>query len=552
MALQRGEGNVVDQVRARQAFDWLLQEAKSGRLTRRQVLGRAAAVGMSASMLGTLAAAVEGAPAAYAAQGGSPKPGGTLKVGLQADPTALDFQKQSLTAIGHAVENIYNTLVRVKPDLTVEPELAESWQISPDGKTYTFKLRQGVTFHDGTPATSADVKYSFERLVDPKTASPGASDLASMAKIEAPDPATVVMTLKQPDASLLATLTGQTCFILSKAFMEKHNGNTSQAAMGTGPFVFKEYVPNTKITLEKNKNYWDKGKPYVDGIEMIPISEDTQRMTAVTTGTVDFIEYAPLQLIEQLKADPSLMLTGHDNTNIRYLGVNLTRKPFDNLKVRQAIAAVLDRDAIIGAAVFGQGTSTEVLFPKSYWAALDKPVSKPDVAKAKQLLKEAGYPDGFSTSILSWSAYSFLSNAAVVIQQQLKQIGIKADLDLQENATYIANYFGKKFDLTMTGTSQYVDPNQVFFSNFVTGQNSNAVSYSNPAFDKLVADGIATTDQSKRREIYQQAQQLLLNDLPWINIYIANQYEAMKTYVKGYVHIPTGANTAFRDVWLEK
>ncbi|MBV9132482.1 MAG: peptide ABC transporter substrate-binding protein [Chloroflexi bacterium] len=486
-----------------------------------------------------------------AAAAGQPKRGGVLKVGLQADPTSLDPQKTSLTALFHVTEHIYSLLVRLKPDLTVEPDLAEKWDISPDGKTYTFALRQGVKFHSGKPLTSADVKYTFDRLVDPATASPNAAVLSSVDTITTPDDNTVVITLNKADASFLTNLTGPSTVIINKAAVDA-NGDLTKTADGTGPFKFKEYVPNTRVVLERNPDYWETGKPYLDGIEMTIASDDTARTAAVRTGTVDFIEYAPLKDIPSLKSDSSLALAGDQNTNIRFIGLNVTRKPFTDLRVRQAIAAVVDRDAVLGPAVFGFGTPTLEIFPPGYWAGLGTKPSPPDVAKAKQLLSDAGYPDGFSTTILSWSQYSFLSNAAVVVQDQLKQIGITADVNLEENAAYIKDYLDNNFDLTVTGTSAYVDPNDIYLRNFGTGQPSNAVRYSNPAADDLIAKGVATTDETERKKIYQQLQQLLLDDVPWVNLYIANQFEAMKTYVKGYTHIPTGTNYTLKDAWLDK
>ena len=158
-----------------------------------------------------------------------------------------------------------------------------------------FVLREGVTFHDGTPLKASDVKFTFERLVDPETASTSASELASMKSIEVNDDRTVVMTLNAPDASLLAALAGGTCVIFSEEFVKANNNDVSQVAMGTGPFKFVEYVPNTRIVLERNENYWEEGLPYLDGIEMTIASDDTARTAAVVTGTVDFIEYAPLR-----------------------------------------------------------------------------------------------------------------------------------------------------------------------------------------------------------------------------------------------------------------
>lgn len=527
-------------------------------LTRRQIMTRGAALGLSAAALskfaGEAAPAGHGGAFAKLAQDASPTPktGGTLKVGLQADPTALDPYKQSLTAIWHAIEHIYNRLTGINPDLTVRPELAESWDISDDGLTYTFHLRQGVKFHNGRELVASDVKYSFEHLVDPATGSQSAADLDSMASIEAPDDYTAVMTLKKPDASLLATLAGQSCIIVPKEVVEE-NGDLSQVAVGTGPFKFVEYVPNTRIVLERNPDYWEEGLPYLDGMELIPISDDTQRTTAITTGTVDFIEYAPLRDVDSMKQDDSLTLAGESNTNIRFAGLNLTRKPFDDLKVRQAINMAIDRSVVIEPAVFGHGTPTVVIFPPDYWAALKVDVPAPDVEGAKALLAEAGHGDGFKTTITTWSAYSFLSNAAVVVQDQLKQIGIDAELNPVENATMIQSvYVDKDFDIAVTGDSAYVDPNNLILGNFQTGGSGNFVSYTNPKVDDLITQGIAETDESARTEIYQQIQQILLDDLPWVNLFVANQYEAMKSDVKGYVHIPTGSNNALKQTWLDR
>jgi peptide/nickel transport system substrate-binding protein len=520
-------------------------ESRPDMLNRRQVIAGATGLGLAAPFFRFESRAL-------AAQNGTPTPGGTLKVGLQADPTALDPQKQSLTAIWHVIEHIYNGLTRVKPDLSIEGALAESWDISDDGITYTFHLRPGVMFQDGTPLKASDVKFTFERLVAPETASTSAADLASMKSVEAPDDETVVLTLKAPDASMLATLAGGSTVIYSEAFVKANNNDVSQVAMGTGPFKFVEYVPNTRIVLEKNPNYWEEGLPYLDGIEMTIAADDTARTAAVVSGTVDFIEYAPLRDVDSLQKDSSLTLAGDSNTNIRFIGLNLSKPPFDDLKVRQAIALVVDRDAMLGPTVFGHGTPTEVLFPPDFWAALQKEIEPADVEKAKSLMAEAGHADGFSTTITSWSQYSFLSNAAVVLQEQLKQIGIEADLNFVENATMIDQvYSNKTYEIAVTGDSAYVDPNTLVLPNFKTGESGNFANYSNPDVDKLIEQAIASTDQEERAKLYQQIQQILLDDLPWVNLFVANQYEAMKTNVKGYVHIPTGSNAYFRQTWLE-
>jgi len=520
------------------------------KLDRRQLVAGAAGLGLAAPFLGH----GTGAFAAPARQEGTPTPGGILKVGLQADPTALDPHKQSLTAIWHVIEHIYNGLTRITtPDLTIEPSLAEGWEISDDGLSYMFVLRDGVTFHDGTPLKASDVKFTFERLVDPATASTSASELASMKSIEVNDDRTVVITLTAPDAAFLTTLAQPALVIYSEAFVRANNNDISQVAMGTGPFKFVEYVPNTRIVLEKNPDYWEEGLPYLDGIEMTIAADDTSRTAAIVSGAVDFIEYVPLRDVDSLQQDPNLALAGETNNNIRFIGFNLTKEPFDDPLVRQAIAAVVDREAMLGPTVFGHGTPVEALFPATFWAALPEEAQPPDIERAKALMEEAGHADGFSTTITSWSQYSFLSNAAVVLQEQLRQIGIEAELNLVENATMFDQVYSdnRTFDIAVTGESAFVDPNTLILPNFKTGESSNFTSYSNEDVDALIEQGIATTDQEERTTIYQELQKILLEDLPWINLFVANQYEAMKANVKGYVHIPTGSNISFRTTWLE-
>jgi peptide/nickel transport system substrate-binding protein len=449
-------------------------------------------------------------------------------------------------------ELIYNFLTQVNPDLTVRPDLAESWDISDDGLTYTFKLHP-ATFHNGRAVVAADVKYSFERLVDPDTASPTAGSLVSMKTIEAPDDETVVITLTQPNAAFLVELSGMGCIIVPQEVVEE-NGDLAQIAVGTGPFKFVEYVPNTHVKLEKNADYFEAGLPYLDGVDMLIAAEDNSRTAALVSGTVDFIEYVPSQDIPILEGDASIKLAGNSIQQIRMIAFNLTREPFDNPKVRQAIAMAMDRGPIIDAALSGYGTPTEQLFAVDFWASLgEREIPAPDIEGAKALLAEAGFPDGFDTTITGWSEYGFLKSSAVVVQEQLKQIGIDAELNLLDPGSIIQMvYTDFDFDMVVTGDSSYVDPNSLIYRNFKTGESSNVSQYSNPDVDKLIDDGIATTDLAARTAIYQQIAEQLLVDLPWVCLYIGQQYEAMKDYVMGYEHIPTGSNISVRQVWLDQ
>ncbi len=528
----------------------LVSDITHGRLTRRQALARAAAAGMAMPALAAIAGVKE-AVAQDSTPAAEVKTGGVLRVGLSADPAELDPHLTQLTAAWHVIEHVYEGLVTYDETLAPAPSLAESWDISEDGLTYTFNLRQGVKFHNGRDFVADDVVYSFGRIMDEATASPHSSDFANVTLIEAPDAATAVVTLSAPDASFLAKLMGSSIAIVPQEAVEE-NGDLMQTMVGTGPFKFVEYIPNTSVTLERNAEYWDAPLPYLDGLELTVAIEPTSRRTALIQGAVDLIEYAPVQDLPIFESDESIQVFGDQNTNIRYIGVNVTREPFNIPEVRKAIAMVVDRGPIIDSAVFGGGAPTTTIFPASFWAGFETEIPAPDIEGAKALLAEAGYPDGFETSLHSWAQYPFLSNAALVLQEQLKQIGIEADTDFQENAIYLENYFAGNFDLSVTGTSAYVDPNDVIENNFHSGRTNLATGYSNTEVDALIEEGVATTDQEARAEIYRKIQEILLEDLPWINLFIATQYEAAKSFVMGYVHIATGTNKSIRSVWLDQ
>lgn len=534
------------------AFEYYFRQILAGKISRRDAIKRTAVAG--AAVTGAVAAAPAIRPALRTmAQDAEPVAGGTFRMGMQSDPGALDTQLQSLTAAWHVVEHIYSNLTSIMPDMSVAPDLAESWEISEDGMVYTFHLHQGVLFHNGREVVASDVKYSLERLMDPATASPSASDLASVASIEAPDDYTVVINLVAADAAILSNVAASSCVIFPPEVIEEH-GDLSQVAIGSGPFKFVEYIPNTHIKLERNAEYFVQPLPYLDAVELMIAANDTARTAALVQGTVDFIEYVPAQDIETLQSNADIVLTGNAISQIRFIGLNVTREPFTDVRVRRAISMAIDRGPIIEAALFGFGTATDVVLAQGHWAALERPEPPaPDIEGAKALLAEAGFPDGFKTTITGWAEYGFLSNTAIVVQEQLKQIGIDAEMNLLDSGTMGQMvYVDKDFDMAVTGTSGYVDPGAVFVENFRTGEGGNFVGYSNPEVDELLAQGAAATDQAARAAAYQKVQEILLEDLPWINLYIGQQYEAMKTFVMGYQHIPTGSNRMVREVWLNK
>lgn len=525
----------------------------SRQITRRSLVQTTGAFAVAPILLGAMPAAAnaqQSTPGTEATPAKTPVPGGRLRIGLQGDPTELDPALSNLNAVAVVVDFVYEGLVHEAPDLSPQPALAESWKISDDLLTYTFKLRHGVTFHNGREFVADDVKYSFERIQNPKTASPWQTFLSGVKSIAAPDPATVVIVLSAPDASFLARLCTRGLVIVPKEEVEK-TGDLTQKMVGTGPFKFKEYIPSSSLALDKNDTYWDTGKPYLDGLDLTIIPDDTQRSTALISKTVDFAEQVGQKDISLIKKDASLALVGGPTTNLRWVVFNLRREPFNQLEFRQAVFAAIDRQPIIDAAVFGYGQPLVGLYPATYWAGYHGEIPATDLAKAKELLAKVKMPDGFKPKLLTWSAYKFLSDTSVVVQEQLKQVGIESEIDPQENAIYLEQYFGGKFDIAVMGAAGYVDPNDWMQQSLTSGAENNAAGYASGEFDKLVQQGLETSGQKDRAAIYQQAQELLIKDLPWISLYNSESYVGLASKVQGFVFYLSASYYSLRETWIE-
>ncbi len=477
-------------------------------------------------------------------------PGGVLRIGVQGDPVELDPGLVLLDAAGLVIDFVYEGLTHEAPDLSPEPRLATSWDITDDGLTYTFHLREGVMFHNGRALVAADVKYTIDRIMNPDTGSPWQGDTASISSVEAPDDATVVLTLNRPDVSVLSTLARRGFGIVPQEEVEA-NGDLRQVMIGTGPFRFVEFVPNSILVLEKNPDYWLEGRPYLDGIEVQVIPDDTARTTALVSGTVDLIEAAPPKDFTLIDADSNLQRIGGESANLRWIVFNQRREPWDRKEVRQAIATGIVRSQMIDAAVFGFGEPLVGVYPASFWAGWPDPAPEGDIEGAAALLAELGLPEDLNPGILSWAEYDFLLNTSTVLQEQLRLMGINSELEPEENATYLERHFSGDFDIAVMGAGGYRDPNDFLAQSFSTDGQTNAAGYSNPEMDELLLAAIAETDTEKRRQLYLQIQELQIEDLPWLMLYTSLTFTAMHTRVKGFEHYLSQSLTSVRDIWLE-
>ncbi len=488
-----------------------------------------------------------------------PKYGGVLRAGMQTDPVGLDPHTSQATATRNMLENTYDTLVMLNENLEIVPDLAESWETSDDGLTWTFHLRQGVSFHNGDPLKASDVAFSLNRIKDPNVASPRAGDFEVISNIEAPDDSTVVLTLDKPFSPLLSKLAFSMNAIVSEAVAMANNNDLNDVVVGTGPFKFVEYIPQTRMVLEKNDAYWAKDAdgnqlPYLDGITFTFYPEPTARTTAVQTGNVDWIEYVPAPDVDILRADSNVEVVGGLATNFRSIYINTSVAPLDNTLVREAMSYAIDEQAVVDVALFGTGgvAADGTTIPSTaFYGISSSPYIGRDVEKAKELMAEAGFAEGFEFDMYVTSTYDFLRTPAEIIQSNLADIGIKMNIVAEDWSVYLPKVIAGDFSATILGNSGLADPDDYLYDQFHTGGTGNFGGYSNAELDALLEQGRQVSDPNERKAIYTQAQELILKEAPMIFLFHSAQYEAHGKNVKGFKHYQNTGYLSFRETWLE-
>jgi peptide/nickel transport system substrate-binding protein len=484
--------------------------------------------------------------------------GGILRAGMQTDPVGLDPHLTTATATRNMLENVYDTLVMLNSSGAIVPGLAESWEASDDGLTWTFNLREGVTFHNGEPLTASDVVFSINRIKDPAVASPRAGDFAVVESVEAVDDLTVVFNLSQPFSPLLTKLAFSTNVILSEAVITEH-GDAQEVVVGTGPFQFVEYIPQTRLVLRRYDNFWGVDEagnrlPYLDGITFTFFPDPAARTTAIQTGSVDWVEYVSAADVTLLQADPNVEVVGGLSANFRAIYMNTTVEPFTDPRVRQAIAHAVDEQSIIDLALFGTGgvLAEGTTIPAGNFYAIEaNPFTGRNLERARELLTEAGLPNGFEFELYVTSTYDFLRDPAEVIQANLADVGIRANIRTEDWSVYLPAVFEGNYTATILGTSGQADPDDFLFSQFHSSSASNLTGISDPELDALLEQGRALSDPEERREVYLAAQARLLELSPMAFLFHSAQYTAMRPNVRGFEHFPNTSYLGLRTTWLE-
>jgi peptide/nickel transport system substrate-binding protein len=502
-----------------------------------------------------LAAAAATAASARLAAAQPRRTGGTFISAKTTEAPSLDpILEQALSR--HRLDPLfYNRLVEWGADGKIEPSLAESWTTSPDGKTWTFKLRQGVKFHNGREFVGSDVKYTYERVLDPQIGSGGRGYLTAIDGIEVPDKHTVRLHTKQPSASLLAGLAGNWSSIVPREEIEKR-GDLRKTAVGTGPFILQEWVPQSHIKARKNPDYFEKGKPYVDAVELKVIPDEGNIIAQLRTGNVHHALLEDNKNYLLVKDDKRLTSLRSPRLGFDMVNINHGRKPFDDVRVRQALTLAVDRNEILQAAASGLGTVTGPLTPAMKpWALPIEAFREwytPNPERAKKLLADAGFPQGFKTTLKVIPTFPTMVAGAQVVAAQLKKIGVDAQIVQEEYGVWIKNFIkpNYNYDLTMNITNGEPDPDSLCYRRFHSAEKqwNNG---SDPEVDALLDQGKLSIDQAKRKETYDRMQRLMVEKAMMIWTFSPDLIDVTQSYVHYQQHFTT-AYYGIRTVWLER
>jgi len=462
---------------------------------------------------------------------GSEKDVTTLDVSLEGDPPDLDLSCYTATLTLWATSPINGFLVDYDQELNIVPGIAESYNF-PDEKTFKFTLREGVFFHNGREVTADDVKFSVDRILDPATGSPMRIKFEAVNSVEVIDKYNGIFHLKYSYAPLLDKLT-------RLPIVAKETVSTLKTApIGCGPFKFKEWKKDQRIELVKFDKYWQKGYPKVDRIVFHPLSEYNSARSAFLAKDLDILLWTKNTDVPSMEKIKDVKVVGQLNLGFYYVMANFNKPPFDNLKVRQAIKYALKRKPMLDSALGGYGDTACIPIDKKsvyYDASFEY---KEDIEKAKQLLKEAGFPDGFESEIIAPQT-PVEGPLGEIVQSQLKDIGINLKLTKLEVPTYIDMVWARKdFFLMVCGDTAAGDPDQLLYGYFKTDGPNNLGSYSNSKVDELLLKGRSTYDIAQRKSAYTEAIKIIQDEVPIIYLVQEMRFATVQNYVKDFVYKP--------------
>lgn len=497
---------------------------------------------LAASLLALLAFAATGS--ALAAK--------DVVLAIGAQPETLDPYSTNTTLTTAVTKSFYEGLFKFDKDLKLQNVLAESYTVSKDGLVYTLKLRQGVKFHDGTDFNAEAVKATLDRVTNPDNKLPRFNQFNRIEKVEAVSPYSVRITLKEPFAPFINSLAHGSAAMISPTALKKYgNKDIAFHPVGTGPFTFVEWKQTDFVKVKKFDGYWKKGYPKVDSVTWKPVLENNTRAAMLQTGETDFAFPLPYEQAAELQKNAKLKVTSGPSIITRYLSFNMLQKPFDNLKVRQAINYAINKEALAKVAFGGYAFPAEGVIPQGVKYAHKMAPWPYDPKKARELLKEAGYPNGFESTL--WSGYTTTTAQKTIqfVQQQLAQVGIKLAVQALEpgqrtewveaapdpkTAKIRMYYIGWS---ASTGEADWA-LRPLLVTEAWPPKLNNTAYYSNATVDGNVNKALKSVDEKEKTELYREAQEQIMKDAPWAPLVTEKLLYATSKRLSGVYVMPDG------------
>jgi peptide/nickel transport system substrate-binding protein len=463
---------------------------------------------------------------------------GELIIGKGQEAVGLDPAMETAASSIDLIMVVYERLVEFDDAGEPQPMLAESWEM-PDDLTYIFTLRSDVTFHNGQPLTAADVKHTFDRILDEETGSPWTSQFTPVEEIEATDDLTVTFRLNAPYGPLLAAMASSYASIVPA----DESLDLQAEMVGTGPFMLESWEQDTETVMVPYGGYWIPDEPQVQRLRYRILPDESARLAAVRTGEIHITAIADPLTVESAGQSEGVRVIEQETTDYYLLGFNTAEAPFDDPKVRRALSLAIDRQAIVDAVFFGRGQVTGPIVPTlGEWA---QPVEQlpnytVDRDRARELLEEAGHGD-LSFTIVVGALYQEFVNIALVIQDQLSEIGVTVELDQVEWGTFIDRWRERDFQSFVSFNGSGNDPDRALYPAFITDGSVNAFQFSDEGVDRMLESGRTTTDPEARRSIYQNIEIALTEAAPVIFISTRVGFFAVRESVRAFQ--PTASQT---------
>lgn len=500
----------------------------------------------------------------------SPQTGGTITIGLSQEPDTLDIQKSAMSVADEIANRLGNTLLTVDPKTNeLAPGLAESYQVSQDGKTITFKIRKGVTFHDGTPLTANSFKETFDRMLNPKTGAMLVSFLAGVKSVSAPDDQTLTIQLEQPSAPLLQNLTTGFLQPINLSAITKSGDKYGRNPVGVGPWKFQDWTTGQSVTLVRNDAYnWapsffeNKGKAYPDKLVYKFITDPQTMLAALDSGSIDVLYNANPKDAERYRNNNQFQILEADQQGLGlFIEMNTENELLKDKNVRTAINMAINKDAIIKAAINGEGTAAYGPLSSTIFGYDPKVKDygiKYNQDKASKLLESSGWSKN-SEGILEkdgkklefdLSSFSTQTQSAQIVQAMLKDVGIKINIKQMETGTLIQKASQGEYDLAFL-TYAYSDPDilyLLFHSSQIGGLNH--VRVKNPELDALLEKGRTTTNPEERKQVYADIQKIIVDNAYWVPIYSPKAFFIVNKRVHDIKLQST--NLLLNDSWVSK